>query len=696
MSVSASPRSARDRLRAALLSPSRIALVGASGDPQKASSRPLRFLRDGGSRAEVYVVNSRGRPVGGEPVYESLAAVPAVPDHVFIMTGAAAVLDTVRQCAEMGVAVATILSGGFAEEGDAGLRLQRQVVDCARDGSVRLLGPNSLGLVNLHDNLRLTGNAVFAEKELPAGGTFVASQSGSLIGALVSRGAAKGLGFSSMVSVGGEADLSVGEICSLVLDDPSVTGYLLFLETIRHASQLAEFARQAAERGKPVVAYKLGRTEIAARMATSHTGALATEDDLADAFLNAYGIARVHTIDGLLEAAPLMRRLPLRDAARQRGQVAVLTTTGGGAAMLVDQLALGGVVVRKPSDLTYERLAEAGIDVARGPVVDLTLAGTRYDTVKAALDVLLTAPEFDCVVSVVGSSARTRPDLAIAPVIDSAGAAPHLAAFTVPHAPHASQQLTLAGVPNFTSPETCADVIAAALKRRRPADRAIAFPAPRSRRQLSEAESYQRLAALRIPAAPHVEMRISDVTAGTVLPFPYPVAVKISDPEIAHKSDAGGVVLSVADAGGLARAASRLRANVARHSPGREVSRVLIQQMVAGLGELLLGYRVDQHVGPIVLLAAGGVAAELYRDRSVRLAPVDEATAREMMDEVRAVRLLRGYRGASPGDTGAVVAAIAAMSRLAADPDILEAEINPLAVRPAGHGILAIDALVAV
>jgi acyl-CoA synthetase (NDP forming) len=363
--------------------------------------------------------------------------------------------------------------------------------------------------------------------------------------------------------------------------------------------------------------------------------------------------------------------------------------------MLVDQLALSGVDVQPPAPQTYERLAQAGVEVARAPVVDLTLAGTRYDKMKATLDVLLTAPEFDFVVAVVGSSARTRPDLAIMPIVDSAGA-PNLAAFVVPHAPEASRRLTAANVPNFTSPETCADVIAAALRRRQPIYRPMTALEPGPRRHLSEAQSYRLLADLPIPAAPHLEVPSDAVTAETGLPFPYPVVVKVSDPEIVHKSDVGGVVLSVAGPDELAEAASRLRVNLGRHRPGRRLARLLIQQMVGSVGELLVGYRLDMQVGPVVVLAAGGVATEVYHDRSIRLAPVDDVTAREMIAEVRAVRLLSGYRGKKAGDIEAVAAAIVAMSRLAGRPEVLEAEVNPLVVREAGLGVLAVDAFVVV
>ncbi|MBY4107117.1 CoA-binding protein, partial [Rhodococcus fascians] len=424
-----------DDLATALYAPQSIALVGASGDPVKASSRPLPFLRSTGYPGAIYPINRKGGDIDGERVFTSLAELPEVPDHAFIMTPTASVLDTVAECGRLGVRVATILSGGFGEVGSAGQALQDRVVATAAEHGVRLLGPNSLGIVNTHNGLTLTANAAFAEPYVPPGGLFAASQSGSMIGALLSRGASRGIGFSRLVSVGAEADLSIGEICGASLDDDEVTGYLLFLETIRHADRLREFARGATERGKPVLAYKLGRSSMAAELAASHTGALAGEDDVASAFLADLGIARVHTLDGLIEGAPLVGAVPPRNAG-QRRRVGVVTTTGGGAAMVVDQLGVNGVEIVPPSDHTHRRMTQAGATAEPGLIADLTLAGTRPEVMSAALDVLTTAPEFDLILAVVGSSARYSPELAVAPIVQTATTDAEnrhpIAAFVVP------------------------------------------------------------------------------------------------------------------------------------------------------------------------------------------------------------------------------------------------------------------------
>ena len=238
----------------------------------------------------------------------------------------------------------------------------------------------------------------------------------------------------------------------------------------------AALRSRAAARGKPVLAYKLGRSAAARELAVSHTGALAGEDDVADMFLAECGIARVDTLDALIEGLPLLARVPAADARRARAAaVGVLTTTAGGATMVVDPLASRGVAVERPSDATLARLAAAGIEVKPARLVDLTVAGARYDTVKATLDILLTAPEFDLVLAVLGSSARAQPDVTVRPIIECAGAGKPLAAFFAPEAPEALAMLGRAGVPNFHTPEACADAIAAALSRRAPRPEVVAL-----------------------------------------------------------------------------------------------------------------------------------------------------------------------------------------------------------------------------
>lgn len=682
-------------LAQALLAPRSIALVGASDDAAKTAGRPLQFLRRSGFAGTVYPINPNRPMVQGEPAWPDLASLPEVPEHVFVLTPTDSVLATANECARLGVKVLTVLASGFSESGPEGAAREQELQALCQRTGLRLLGPSSLGVVNPATGLMLTANAAFAEPDLPTGRVFVASHSGSMIGALVSRGKARGVGFAGLVSVGSETDLSIGEICAATLDDPAIDGYLLFLESLHHGPQLRAFAVEAARRGKPVIAYKLGRSIAAAEMAATHTGALAGEDDIADAFLKDCGVARVGILDALLESFPLARSMALGGPAGVPRRVGVVTTTGGGAAMAVDQLGIRDVVVQPPSQETLRRLAQAGVPANPGRVLDLTLAGTRYEVMKKALDILLDAPEFDLVLAVVGSSARFAPQLAVKPIVDSAHSKKPLAAMLVPEAPEALAALTAAGVPCFRSPEACADTIAAVFARRLPGMiPPPAEPASAAPRTLSEADAYAVLDALGVPHAPAVTIPLSG--PAPALPFGYPVVAKVCSEHIPHKTEVGGVALGIANPAELEQALARLRANLAEHAPGIACDKALVQPMRKGLTEVLVGYRVDPDAGPIIMLAAGGIWAEVSRDRSIRLAPVDLDTAREMIGEVRALKTVSGLRGKQRGDLEALAHTVSALSQLALQPGlrVREAEVNPLMVMPEGEGVLAVDALI--
>lgn len=683
-------------LARALINPRSVALYGASEDTTKMGGRPVQFLKRSGFSGRVYPINPKCDLIQGLRAYPSISSLPEAPDHVYVLTPTETVMDAVRECAAHGVKLVSVLASGFSESGPEGLAREQALKELAHKTGIRILGPSSLGTVNPRSGLMLTANAAFAEPDMPMGNVFVASHSGSMIGSLVSRGKARGVGFAGLISVGSEVDLSIGEICHATLDDPGIEGYLLFLESMRHGAELQRFAREAASRGKPVIAYKLGRSAVAAEMATTHTGALAGEDDIADAFLKDLGVARVEMIESLLEAFPLARRVLLpTPAAVTPHRVGVVTTTGGGAAMVVDQLSVRGVEVGLPSKATLAKLKEANIPGSAGRVLDLTLAGTKYEVMKSALDILLEAPEFDLVIAVVGSSARFQPHLAVKPILDSAGHIKPLIAALIPDAPQALAQLTQAGVPCFRTPESCADVVASVLARRVPGELACTLVNTGSTTTLSEVQAYKVLDVLKVPHAP-VHLLPLEGSKTLKIPFGYPVAVKVCSPDIPHKTEVDGVVLGVRNEQELSAALAVLRGNLARKAPaGVCCDGVLVQPMMCGLAEVLVGYRIDREAGPIIMLAAGGIWAELARDRIIRLAPVSIETAWEMIHEVKALKSVTGLRGKPKGDLSALAKAISDLSQLAVRPDlgVLEAEVNPMMVLGEGQGVLAVDAL---
>ena len=679
----------------AVFDPASVALIGASDNPAKTSSRPLRYLTQAGWKGRVYPVNPFRDTVLGAQAWRDVSLLPEVPDHVYILTDSDAAIEAVRSCAQLGVPVVSLIATGFSESDSAGAQRAAEIRSILADSRTRVLGPGTLGVSTPRTGFRLTGNAAFADDAVTPGGVFVASQSGSMIGALLSRGSAMGVGFSGLVSTGNELDISLGELCELTLSDPHVTSYALFLENLRGAERLKRFAREAAKLCRPVLVYKLGRSQVGAALAVGHTGALAGDDAVASALFREYGMGRVMNLDTLLEAQHLARRIPVTGTSELR--TVVMTTTGGGGAMVVDQLGLRGCQLTSPSDRVAAKLAELVADVTVGPLIDLTLAGAAYETVTKALQIVSESGEFDLILVAAGSSARTHPELVIQPVIDAADSKTPVAVFVVPHATNAHQMVQRAGVSSFGTPEACADAVLAIVDRKQPRpdhlDASVGSPVAPHTAVLDEVAGYTLLARLGLPVAEHTVV-LDDLT---VLDVPAPYVVKGLSSDLPHKSDAGAVVLGVHDREGILDAIDSIRGAVGEHAPNATIAGFLVQHMVSGaVGEVIIGYRVDPDVGPVIVVGSGGVTAELHDDAAVTLAPVTPDEAAAMVTSVASLRPIAGYRGSTPGDLAALAAAISAFSTLAFQPHVIEAEVNPLLVLADGKGVRAVDALVQV
>ena len=676
-----------------LIRPRSVAIIGASDDAKKDAARPLRFLRNHGYTGVVYPVNPRRDTVLGEKSWPSLDALPQRPDHVYIVAGVDRVTDAVRACADRAVPVATVLADGFAETGEAGAARQAELVALAHAGGTRLLGPNSMGVANITDRVPFTTNAAWEAERLMPGRLMALSQSGSLIGTLLSRGAARGIGFHSLISVGNEADLDVGAIgeAACALDD--VDAFLLFLETLRRPDRLAAFAQAAYAAGKPIVAYKLGRSPEAQALAVSHTGALLGSDRAADAFFRDHGILRVDQFDALLELPALLKgRVP--DPARATRPVVVVTTTGGGGAMAVDRLGEAGVAIEGASAEVRQHVQHTvGVTLKDARLVDVTLAGARYEVMKGVLEALLDSDRYAAVIAAIGSSAQFLPERAVQPIADCAGHATPIAAVPLPQADRALAMLAESGVAGFRSVEAMADAVRAFLAWSGPR-RLPNGPAPNIGPPSARWDEASGLALLDRLGVPIVKCWVIPPDGAVPDDVVYPVVLKALSADLPHKTDAGAVAVGLNDKAALGDALIAMRARLLTTAPAARIDGWLLQPMVRGVGEALIGYRLDPEAGPVVTVGVGGVLAELYGDVSVRVAPVDHATARAMIAEVRGFKALTGWRGRPTGDLDALAAAVAALSTLALDPGrlIAEAEANPVMVM--ARGVVAVDALV--
>jgi acyl-CoA synthetase (NDP forming) len=690
-----------------LLRPRSVAIVGASADKAKLTGRPLVYLEKYGFTGDIYPVNPRYKAIGEHRCYPDVAALPQPPDVAIVLVGGAKVADAVRQLAAIGTPAAIVLASGFGESGAEGRAREDELKRAAC--TMRLLGPNTIGLVNVSERIVLSASNALVTDEIISGNIALVSQSGGILGSLLSRAQAAGIGFSKLVATGNECDLEVADFIDHLVDDPATKVIALYLEGLRKPKAFQAAVTRAHAAGKPVVAFKVGRSKAGARSALSHTGALAGSDAAYDAMFRQFDVIRAERYSDLLD-------IPLalsRGRALKGQRVAIITSTGGSASLLADAVGVAGLETPPPDEATAAKLKALAIEGAtldRNPI-DVTLAGVKSDTFRTILGLVTASPTYDAIAVVLGSSALREPETVGGPLRTCAAVSEKpVIGFVSPDAPQLVRQLNLAGVPTFAAPESCAAALAAlhcagATINIDSASEPVAYTNAgiggevRSSLQagtLNEADSKRLFARFGIPVTREVVARTvaeAEVAAKT---FGGNVVVKILSRDFLHKSELGGVAIDVAPEN-VARVCAQIDERFSATTQYKPEG-FLVQELVAGGVEMILGFHHDTQLGPIVLLGMGGVAAELYRDTSLRLAPVSRSDARAMIEELKTSALLKGFRGRPLADIDALVDAIVAFSNLivAIGDDLSEAEINPLFVLPQGRGVVAADGVVLV
>lgn len=681
---------------AALLRPRSVAVIGASADAGKMTGRPVAYLQKHGFDGAIWPVNPRAETIAGLPCYPDVASLPGAPDAAIVLLGPDRAEAAVRDLATRGCQAAIVLASGYGEASEEGSRRQQALKTAA--GEMRLLGPNTIGLVNLTDGIMLSATGALEVGDLPAGRISVVSQSGGILGSLLSRAADRGIGFAKLVSTGNEADLDSSDLIEHLVEDSATDVIAVYMEGLRRPEAFKRAARRAAELGKPIVVYKVGRSESGARSATSHTGALAGADRVYDALFRQFGVIRAESFTDLLDIPAAL--VAGRRMAGER--VAILTSTGGAGTLLADNCGLAGLDVPMPDVATTERLAtllnEDQAAIGRNPV-DVTLAGLQPELFRGAITALLESPGYDAVVVVIGSSALARPDIVAGAIVECQDRSDKpVLAYVSPHAPHLVRLLNGKGIPAFATPESCATMLRALRRRALPpapaaaqADAGVLAGLPSG--NLNEAESKALFARFGVPVTREQTAADAGAAEAAARALGGEVVLKILSRAIAHKSDLGGVKVGLT-AEQVPEACDamleRLRAAGAPVPEG-----FLVQERIRGGVEMILGFHRDPQLGPVILLGAGGVAAELFQDTALRLLPIARADAEAMVEELKAARLLRGYRGAPPADIPALVDAVMGFAAMAdaAGERLLEAEINPLFVLPDGQGARAVDGL---
>ena len=683
-----------------VLRPRSVAVVGASSRPDSVGGTILRNLLAAGFTGELHVVNPRGGEIEGLPALASVRDVPGDLDLVVISTPASTVVDIARDCAAKGAHALVVVSAGFAETGDEGAARQRELLRACRDGGMRLVGPNCLGVANTDPAVRL--NASFGPVP-PEGRVAFMSQSGALGIAVVESSREEGVGLSSFVSVGNKSDLSGNDFLAFWDKDDATDVILLYLESFGNPRRFARVARRVARR-KPIIAVKGGRSAAGARAAGSHTGALLQASDSAvDALFAQAGVMRTDTLGELFDVAALLSR-----AAPPTGRRTAIVTNGGGLGILcADACQAAGLEVVPTPPKTRRALAALLPDAAAaGNPVDL-LAAASPEQFEQAIGLLGSSGAYDCVIVLYVPPLVTDPEAVAAAVQRATDAAPIpvVAVYAMPQAPEAAR-----GMAAFQYPEDAARALGRAARyghwRATPpgvvpdvgaddgrAAAIIAGALARGPGWLLPAEVSELLDCYGIGQPRHAVVAHGAAAAALARRWRRPIALKGIAEGLVHRSDAGAVALGLSGPTTIARAAAAM--NTRMEERGLVPAGFLVQEMAQPGVEMLVGAVVDPTFGPVVAVAAGGTAVELLGDSAVRLGPLTERDAHDSIRELRTFPLLNGHRGAPPADVPALERALLAISALTeAHHEIVEVECNPFIVSE--HGAVAVDARVRV
>jgi acetyltransferase len=693
-----------------LFEPASVALVGASERPDKVGTVVLENLLAAGFAGDIFAVNPKYAQVRGVPCFHSIAAIGRRVDLAIVATPPATVPGIIDDCGRAGVPSAIVITAGFSETGPEGAALERELMQAAHRHGVRLLGPNCLGVIRSPNGL----NATFARGNASRGRLALVSQSGAVCTALLDWAAANGVGFSSVISMGGSTDIDFGEVIDYLAADEHTDHILLYVEGVRDGRSFVSSLRAAA-RVKPVIAMKVGRHPAGSRAAVSHTGAIVGNDAVFDAVVRRAGIVRVTTAGELVAAA-----LALSGRVAPTGErVAIVTNGGGPGVMAADRAAELSLPLASLAPETVARLQRAlPANWSHGNPIDL-IGDAGPDRYREALLACLADPGIDGVVALLTPQAMTRASDAARAVIGAAsGATKPVIACWMGEASVAEGRALLrdAGIPAMRLPEAAVEAFAYLAQFHRNQQTLLHAPAPRARAEpadldraraivagalgenralLDAGESKDFLAAFRIPVARAMAAATSEEALAAAASMGYPVVLKVRSPDITHKSDVEGVRLGIAGPEALREVWSDMMRTVSGRRPGARILGATVEPMIARPHgrELLVGILRDRIFGPAIVFGAGGIAVEVAHDRAVGLAPLNEALADDLIAGTRVAKMLAAFRHLPAVARPALIDVLLRVSEIACEiPEIEELDINPLVADE--DGVVALDARV--
>ena len=689
-----------------MLNPESVAIVGATPRMQY-GGRFLNAMLQSRDRVRIYPVNPRYDEIMGVKAYPSVSDLPEGPDLVGIVVSYHQVLDVLRESHAKGAKSAVVISAGFSERGEEDRSdLQAELGQFARESGLRISGPNCLGLANVRDNIWASSSSRGADGLTgPIG--LICQSGASAFGPFLTRAVEEGIGLSHIISTGNEADLDFCDFARYLLDDDGVKVIAGFIEGFKDARKFTQVAKLAAERGKPIVLIKIGRSDLGARAAQSHTAALTGSDAVYDEIFAQYGVTRVQDYDELLEVSHLLAHLPKPS---QPG-VAVVSHSGGISSLTADMCGQAGLDLPLLSDRARDGINGVlkGFGWAANPS-DVT-GFANSESFPEIMDYLISEPT---VGNLVVASAGADPQAE--QVIAQRDASDKGVAFLWTGTRGSTSglpKLKAARIPVFYVPDKLAMGLRSLLDYHAWLDRRRAegfgdAPAISTgqtqelqrlqglgRKSLTEFEGKQLIAEWGIPVTREEIASTAEEAVDAAQRIGFPVAMKVNSPDILHKTEAGGIRLGLSNADEVGAAFAEITSNARRYDPQAAIDGVLVQEMVSNGVEVIAGINYDPQLGPVVLFGTGGVMVEVYNDVAVRHCPITPAEAVEMIDQVKGARLLRGFRGAPEADVPALADTLVQVSHMAVhlEGQLSELDINPLMVLPKGQGVKVADAL---
>ena len=681
--------------------PRAIAIVGASATPGKIGAAPLHYLIEQGFDGSLYPVNPTQQEIRGLKAWPSLRAVGAPIDLAIVALPAAQVPAALDDAIAAGVKNIVMFTAGFAEIGDAGAQAQADVTARARAAGIRLLGPNCLGFMNVRRRVYATFSPVLATGLAPEGHVGIVSQSGAFAAYAYGMARERGVGLSAWIATGNEADIQVADGIAWLARDEHTRVIMAYLEGCQDGERLKQALALARAAGKPVVIVKVGRTELGALAAASHTAALAGNDAAFDALFRQWGAWRAHSIDEFFDVAHgvAVSTLPAN------GKLGLLTVSGGVGVLMADDAQEAGLdLAPLPAAGRDAILARVPFAAVRNPVDITGQVTSDIELLDVAARAMLQHGEYGSLLVFLAAAGLTPPMQAMQERLARElrrDFPDRLLMFSTLADARQQRALQALGCLSYPDPGRAIRVLAAMafFRAQRTAADAPAAPVAGLRLRAgtyNEADALELLAAHGVPAVPHRRAGSQDEAVAAARELGFPVVMKVLSADLTHKSNVGGVMLAVQDDAQAAAAFDRIQARVRAAAPEARIEGVLVAPMVRGGVECILGVQRDPALGHVVMVGAGGVNAEVLRDVSLRIAPVNLAQAREMIVGLRSAPLLRGWRGAPAADEEALAQAIVRLSdfALAAGDTLESVDLNPFVVRPRGEGAVALDAVV--